>query len=296
MTPDDARRTIAEAAPRARPRRVLLCRPDGYRIAYAINPHMRNSSGELNVADGARARAQWEALAEAYRAAGSEVDVIAGDPAFPDMVFAANQTLPYTTADGRKAVLLSNMHSPERRGEVAKFEDWFKSRGWEIRRLSREEAGSFEGCGDLLPHPARRVFFGGYGFRTTARALDLIARTTGWPVIPLRLVDARFYHLDTCLAPLGGGRALAFRPAFDAASWDVLGACFDRILEPPAAEAVQGLACNVDCPDGKRVLIDSSCEETARMLAAEGFEVVRLDTSELLKAGGSVFCMKQTLP
>jgi N-dimethylarginine dimethylaminohydrolase len=51
----------------------------------------------------------------------------------------------------------------------------------------------------------------------------------------------------------------------------------------------------VDAAGGKHVLIESSCEGTARMLEAEGFPVVRLDTSEFLKAGGSVFCMKQAL-
>jgi N-dimethylarginine dimethylaminohydrolase len=174
------------------------------------------------------------------------------------------------------------------------FEAWFKSRGWAIRRLPREDAGSFEGCGDLLWHPSRRLLFGGWGFRTTERALEAIARVTEVPVVPLRLVDPRFYHLDTCFMPLDARRALAFRPAFDAASWEVVSACFERLVEPPGHEAAAGLACNVHCPDGKHVVIEASCEETARALEDEGFETVRLDTSEFLKAGGSVFCM--TLP
>ena len=85
--------------------------------------------------------------------------------------------------------------------------------------------------------------------------------------------------------------ALAFRPAFDRRSWDLLAACFARIVEPPEGEATGSLACNVHCADGRTVVIESSCAETARMLEEKGFTARRLDTSEFLKAGGSVFCM-----
>jgi N-dimethylarginine dimethylaminohydrolase len=96
--------------------------------------------------------------------------------------------------------------------------------------------------------------------------------------------------------PLSGSRALAFRPAFDASAADTLAACFDELIEPPENEAVGGLACNADCPDGKNVLIDASCSRTAELLEEKGFTVTRLDVSEFLKAGGSVFCMKLALP
>jgi N-dimethylarginine dimethylaminohydrolase len=295
MTPEDARLLIARAPPRRPGRTVAMCRPDGYRIAYAINPHMREADGSLKRADPGRALRQWEALAAAYRGLGLSVEIIPGSPDFPDMVFAANQTLPIGLPGGGKAVLLSNMHAPERRGEVALFEAWFKSRTFEIRRLPREEAGSFEGCGDLLWHPSKRLLFGGWGFRTTDRALEAIARSCEVPLIPLRLVDPRFYHLDTCLMPLDGATALAFRPAFEKSSWDLVAASFERILEPPEAEAAGTLACNVHCGDGKRVVIDGACEETVRMLESAGFEAIRVDTSEFLKAGGSVFCMTLAL-
>jgi N-dimethylarginine dimethylaminohydrolase len=133
--------------------------------------------------------------------------------------------------------------------------------------------------------------FGGWGFRTTERALVEISRTCDVPIVPLRLVDPRFYHLDTCLMPLDDRRALAFRPAFDTESWKVVEACFERIVGAPEHEAVEGLACNVHCPDGKTVVIEASCVATARALAAEGFAVRPIETSEFLKAGGSVFCM-----
>jgi N-dimethylarginine dimethylaminohydrolase len=41
------------------------------------------------------------------------------------------------------------------------------------------------------------------------------------------------------------------------------------------------------------VLIQEGCTETNARLSAAGFSPVPLDTSEFIKAGGSVFCMKQ---
>jgi N-dimethylarginine dimethylaminohydrolase len=296
MTPDVARSVVSAAPRRALPSSVLLCRPDGYRIAYAINPHMRDAAGRLRQVDPARARLQWEGLASAYRAAGLAVEIIAGDPSCPDMVFAANQTLPFRREDGSKAVLLSNMHAPERRPEVAHFEAWFKSRGFDVRRLPGKEAPQFEGHGDFLWHPGRRVLFGGFGFRTAPQAPAAVAAATGIPVVPLLLVDPRFYHLDTCFMPLDDHRALLFRPALDAVSQAVVAACFEDLIEPPEEEACSGLACNADTPDGRTVVVERSCTATIRVLSDRGFAVVPLDLSEFLKAGGSAFCMKQALP
>jgi N-dimethylarginine dimethylaminohydrolase len=43
------------------------------------------------------------------------------------------------------------------------------------------------------------------------------------------------------------------------------------------------------------VLIQEGCDGTVDRLRAHGFVPVELDTSEFLKAGGSVFCMKQMI-
>ena len=40
------------------------------------------------------------------------------------------------------------------------------------------------------------------------------------------------------------------------------------------------------------MFLDAAAQRTASALAGAGFHVVPLDTSEFLKSGGSVFCMK----
>ncbi len=292
LVSSDERSVIMTAPRRSEPRRVLMCSPESFDVAYAINPHMRDENGDLQRVDAHAARAQWEALRRAYGSLGLAVDVIPGVPGLPDMVFAANQTLPFRTKTGSPAVLLSNMHHEERRPEVAHFAAWFKARGFDVRSLPREAVGDFEGNGDVLWFPGREVVFGGFGYRTSRSALASIADVIERPLIPLELVDPRFYHLDTCLCPLDSSRALAVRDAFTAASWAVLEACFETLIEPPLNECAASFACNGHCPDGQNVVIDLSATATIARLRGLGFTPHPVDTSEFRKSGGSVFCLK----
>jgi N-dimethylarginine dimethylaminohydrolase len=105
-----------------------------------------------------------------------------------------------------------------------------------------------------------------------------------------------FYHLDTCLAPLDEERALVVTEAFEDRGLELLARTFPKLLAVPPAEASERLACNAHCPDGRNVIIDAGAQETIRLLRGEGFRVLPVDTSEFLKSGGSVFCLKMMLP
>jgi len=255
--------------------------PDAYDVTYAINPHMKDADGRLKRVDRANAVRQWNELRTTFERIGCDVHVVPSDARFPDMVFCANQTFPF----GDKRVLMSRMHAPERRGEVDLLRDAFVALGYAPIDLAE---GTLEGAGDLVRDGDR--IFAGHGFRSDA--LDEVARITGEPLVRLRLVDPRFYHLDTCLAILGRGRAAYVRCAFDDESLTRLRARFD-LVEIDEDEAARLLACNLFCPDGENVVIQKGCTRTIAKLGA--FRVHEVDTSEFLKAGGSVFCMKQVL-
>jgi N-dimethylarginine dimethylaminohydrolase len=83
--------------------------------------------------------------------------------------------------------------------------------------------------------------------------------------------------------------------AFDDEGRALIEKGFDTIIEAPDEEARHQFACNAHSPDGKHVLIQEGCEGTTERLRSEGFLPIELDTSEFLKAGGSVFCMKQMI-
>ncbi|HIG74405.1 MAG TPA: amidinotransferase [Bacteroidetes bacterium] len=248
--------------------------------------------GHIGDVDAERARAQWDALRAAYERVGMEVSVVAGQPGLPDMVFCANQTLPYLTPGGQRGAILSRMHAPQRKPEVEHYARFFESEGYEVTGLDPDLPGDFEGMGDALWHPGRYLLWGGYGYRTDRGVYDRLGDKMGFPVLPLHLEDPDFYHLDTCLCPLDEHTALVYPGAFDDEGLATIRAHFARVLEAPEHEARDLFACNAHSPDGRHVFIQRGCTETNAMLREAGFEVVELDTDEYLKSGGSVFCMK----
>jgi N-dimethylarginine dimethylaminohydrolase len=290
--PDDFRFAIADLAPREEPREVLLCDPAYYRIEESLNPHMVED-GRLRKVDLRAAYAQWEALGETYARLGVPVHVLPAARGLADMVFAANQTLPFLDAAGRRAVVPSRMRAASRRGEVPHYVRWFVERGYAVRALDLPEGETLEGGGDCLHVPGRRALLAGIGPRTTEGALRALAPLVEMPVVALRLVDERFYHLDTCLMPLGTRCALVVREALAADALALVERLFeDPIAVPPAEADSPGFACNAHSPDGRRVIIQRGNPKTVAALAARGFEPIEVDVSEFVKAGGAVYCLK----
>ena len=272
------------------PKRVLLTPPDFFDVAYVINPHMADHVGTV---DHAAAQDQWEALREAYASLGITPSTVVPAEGLPDMVFCANQTLPYYhPRTGERGVVLSRMHADERRDEVPHFEHFFRQHGYEVLSLP-DDAGTFEGMGDALWHPERYLLWGGHGIRTDRAAYDVVTERLDVPVLALHLDDPDFYHLDTCFSALSPSAVLVAPGAFEQDALDLIHHVFETVVEAPEREARERFACNAHCPDGTHVLIQEGCTETNRRLRAAGFEPVELVTDEFIKAGGSVFCMKQ---
>lgn len=277
------------AAPMAVPGRVLLTTPEHFQVQYVINPHMVGHEGSV---DPQRAMTQWTILQEAYTRLGLDVQTLSGRPGLPDMVFCANQTLPFLHPDGRPGIVASRMASSQRAPEVDVYVDFFRSSGYEVLRLESMGEGYFEGMGDALWQNGIRRLWGGFGFRTDRTAYEELAERLEAEVCVLGLDDPDFYHLDTCLSILDGDTALYYPGAFRPEGIELLRAGFSRLIEAPEDEARGLFACNAHCPDGHNVLIQRGCTVTNERLLAAGYEPIELDTDEFLKSGGSVFCMK----
>ena len=271
------------------PGRVLMARPDHFDVKYVINPHMAGNIGKVDAAD---ARAEWDAIRREYESLGVDVAVVEGVAGLPDMVFCANQTLPYRLRDGSNGVILSRMHSAHRGPEVPHFDRFFSAKGYESISLP-EEIGDFEGMGDALWHAGRCLLWGGYGFRSSLRAYEFLSDRLGVKIAVLRLDDPDFYHLDTCLSIINESVALVFPGALQQEGLGLITRLFTQVIEAPELEARELFACNAHSPDGQHVIIQKGCEETIRRLRAAGLTPIEVQTDEFLKAGGSVFCMKQ---
>jgi len=276
-----------------RPRRVVLTTPTHFDVEYVINPHMSENVGAVQKEV---AWQQWKALRATYTALDCPPVLVNGQAGLPDMVFCANQTLPFYDPDtATKGVVLSRMHSEHRADEVPYYARFFKDRGYRVETLPEDLDADFEGMGDALWHPGRCLLWGGYGYRTSPEAYEALSSLLDLPIAALRLVDPDYYHLDTCLCPLDAEHALVAPQAFNETGRALIDALFDTPIEVPDREARHQFACNAHCPDGTHVLIQEGCERTNEQLRDHDFVPVELDTSEFLKAGGSVFCMKQMI-
>ncbi|KGF71528.1 hypothetical protein DO97_17830 [Neosynechococcus sphagnicola sy1] len=136
-----------------------------------------------------------------------------------------------------------------------------------------------------------RWLWAGYGFRSELDSHPYLAKWLDIEVLSLRLIDERFYHLDTCFCPLSGGYLLYYPPAFDAYS--------NRLIEMrvPAAKRIAigeadavNFACNAVNIE-QIVVLNTASDELKQRLAALAFTVVETPLTEFLKAGGAAKCL-----
>jgi N-dimethylarginine dimethylaminohydrolase len=254
-------------------RRYLMCRPTYFAVDYAINPWMDPSAP----VDTALAVAQWETLRRTYLDLGHTVELIDPVPGLPDMVFAANGA---TVVDG--TVMAVQFRNPERADEAPAYRGWFERAGFTVvdPKHVNEGEGDVLLVGDLL--------LAGTGFRTVPAAHAELQEVFGRPVVGLRLVDPRFYHLDTALCVLDE-RTVAYLPeAFSPGSRAALRRLFpDAVLADMADAEVLGLNA---VSDGRHVVLPAQATGLAAKLRERGYTPIGVDLSELRKAGGGPKC------
>jgi N-dimethylarginine dimethylaminohydrolase len=263
----------------------LMCPPEYFTVAYIINPWMH---GNLRKIDNAVAKQQWRALYDIVSDRAT-VRLVLPQPGSPDMVFTANAGL----VKGR-GFIVSRFRYPERQYEEPYFADWFMDRGYEVSLMPRDVP--FEGAGDALfdrgsDGRGGEILWMAHGHRSISAAREIVQERLGVDVVTLKLVDQRFYHLDTCFCPLDGGYVLYFPPAFDEESRAVIE---KRV---PAARRIAiteedalAFACNAVNIDST-VVVNRATAGFVKALAAKDFEVVQTPLSEFMKAGGSAKCL-----
>lgn len=270
------------------PGKVLMVKPTYFDVEYVINPHME---GQIGKVDKMQALNEWEHLLDGFEELGNKVEVLNGQKGLPDMVFCANQSLPFCDSSENKKVVMSRMRSEQRQGEVEFIERWFGKEGYEILHLENSDF-RFEGMGDALWHPRRKLLWGAYGFRTSKEVYKEIAELLDTPVVVLELADEKFYHLDTCMCMLNEKTVLIYPDAFTEEGLDMIHQLFEKVITATKYEAEKLFAVNATCPDGKNVFIQQGSTDVNKKLRDAGFSVHEFSTYEFIKSGGSVFCMK----
>jgi lysine-ketoglutarate reductase/saccharopine dehydrogenase-like protein (TIGR00300 family) len=186
-------------------------------------------------------------------------------------------------------VVLSRFYHKERQGEEPYFKQWFEAQGYTVFELPKDLP--FEGAGDALLDREGRWLWAGYGFRSELDSHPLIAKWLDIEVLSLRLMDERFYHLDTCFCPLINGYLLYYPPAFDAYS--------NRLIElrvPPDKriaideEDAINFACNAVNID-HIIVLNKASDALKQRLQMVGFDIIETPLTEFLKAGGAAKCL-----
>lgn len=253
-----------------------MCPPEWYDVNYVINPWM---AGNLHRPSRDLAYAQWKELhSQLQRIA--DIRLIHSQKNLPDMVFVGHAALVQ-----HGIVALSSFTHPQRQAEEKQLRRWFESAGFLIWDTPRETA--FEGEGDALFNAAGDHLWAAHGVRTCLQSHRHVADAWHIGVSSLHLVDPRFYHLDTCFAPLSGGHLVYFPGAFDKPSLAKIEAAFapEMRIEVTEAEATR-FACNL-INAGREIIMGSAGSDLAERLGAAGYNVVEIDLSEFIRGGGS---------
>jgi arginine dihydrolase len=256
--------------------RILMCPPDHYGIEYEINPWMNRSFGAVR----ALAFRQWQQLHDTLVGLGVRVETMTPRPGLPDLVFTANAGLVHETT-----FLSSRFRHEVRAKESPYYDDWFREHGFAVEHLPEEMF--HEGAGDALY--CGETLFAGYRTRSDAAAHQWVGEKFGVRVLPLELVNPRFYHLDTCFCPLAPGEALYYPNAFDDYGRRVIQTHVPKLIAVTEADAHR-FGCNA-VVIGKTVVHNSRCPDMAASLTRAGYRSIEVELDEFLKAGGSAKCL-----
>ncbi len=260
--------------------KLLMCRPTYYTVFYEINPWMdRNKPPSQAIAID-----QWNNLFNSFKQAGAAIELIEPVNGLPDLVFTANAA---TLKDNN--VVVSKFTHPERQPESEIFASWFAANGYQLLQL--DGLDSFEGNGDVINCGSRH--FVGCGSRSSLASHLKVASALNLDIIPLQLIDDRFYHLDTAFAPINSETCIYVREAFSTDSNKVIQSHFSNIYQIPIEEATQFAANCVAIDDN--VVISAGCPTTCNWLNMRGYRTLEVDLSMYKLSGGSARCLSLNL-
>jgi N-dimethylarginine dimethylaminohydrolase len=261
--------------------RILFSSPGAaYDVKYKINHWMNPDQDKV---DRHKAIEQWTELINTVIRLGAFTEVVSIP--HPDGVFSANAGLVY-----KKQFIVSTFRHAERQIEEQYWTKWAKTlrlpNSFEpyFNIIHHINSVPFEGTGDALFVGDTLVC--GWGFRTQYQAIQKIGYILKVEVIPVRLKDPRFYHLDTCFCPLTDKLVMYYPEAF--ANPEVIADRFDTI-EVKQADA-EMFACNAVVL-GKSVVLPKNCFCTEKLLIEKGFIPYSIPMSEYIKAGGACKCL-----
>lgn len=222
--------------------------------------------------DIAAARYEHLVYRQALAACGAEVTVIVADLACPDCVFIEDTAV---IADG--LALITRPGAPSRQLETPAIAEALAT-ACEVVRM--DAPATLDG-GDVMR--VGRVFYIGRSARTSDAGIAMLERTfapRGYRVVPIDL-PADVLHLKCVVSPLGGDTILLADASLSPELFADL-----RIVRVPREETYAANAVAV----GNHVIVAQEFPRAQEAIAAAGFTLHPVPTTEVRKADGSLTC------
>lgn len=270
------------SAPRCKPNRCAVKERDActYRVAWAINPHMR-----VGVVAPMRAVRQHGEFVRLLTELGAEVEEIPFVHGAYDSVFVKDSAVLVRGSDGNHALLAHPYHH-ERRAEQPGRRAALEALGFSVHAAPR---APLEG-GDVVMLPDGRGAFMGYGFRSSRASAADLERFLDAPVQPLQLRSPHLYHLDMAAAVLGDETILVCEEALTADSVRALRRLARGEVVPVSMSHARRFALNV-VQVGRHLILPGEFPALRERLSARGWSPHKIALDEFHHAGGSAGCL-----
>ncbi|MBB4824579.1 N-dimethylarginine dimethylaminohydrolase [Sporosarcina luteola] len=255
-------------------RRVILCQPKFMAIEEAINEVQKKYEAEnINQHRAMKQHAQFEKLLKQH---GVDVIKLPSCPEYPEQVF--TRDIGFTIGE---TVFVAELAADIRKGEESKLEEWLTAENIPYKTTTSRIEG-----GDIIVD-GHTVYIG-ISSRTSEEAVwQLEQSLEGYEVKKIPF-DETYLHLDCVFNILSPDRALIYSPAFDPQIVDELAASYELIEVNVEEQFTMGT--NVLSIGNGKVFSLPQNKEVNAALKKNGFDVIEIDFSEIIKSGGSFRC------
>lgn len=255
-------------------RRVILCQPEFMAIDEVINEVQKKYEDE-NI-DIQRAMSQHAEFEKLLKENGVEVITLPTSEKYPEQVF--TRDIGFTIGN---EVFIADLAANIRKGEEITLKEWLIAQDIPYQSATDRMEG-----GDIIVD--RYTIYIGISSRTSEEAVNKLEEKLPDHQLKRIPFDGRYLHLDCVFNILSPEKALVFSAAFDQETLHQLADSYQLI---EVAEDEQfSLGTNVLSIGNNKIFSLPQNEQVNANLRANGFEVIEVDFSEIIKSGGSFRC------
>ncbi len=226
---------------------------------------------------------EHQMLVDAYEKAGVSVEFLEPDEERPNAVFARD-----FGGCVREGYILGRFKLDMRYKEHVDYKTCMEKLG--IPMIGEVKEGLFEG-GDFMFMNDHWIAVGmaDRTNETGLRELRSILEPLGYEVTGV-LLKREYLHLDMCFNLVDEHLAVSYKSGLPEDFKRMLTKRDVEIIDVPE-EAIFLHGCNLQALGNRRVISLKRNERVNEQLAAKGMDVIELDITEILKAGGGPHCM-----